>query len=59
MLLGEEKIARSVGKRRESVGSQRKCRLKVSGGCGACAGHVRFLSACDGGYIGFVEILMS
>ena len=45
VLLGEEKVARSVGKRRESVGLERKCRVEVCGGCGACSGHVRFLSA--------------
>ena len=35
VLLGEEKVAKSVEKRRESEGLERKCRVEVCGGCGA------------------------
>ena len=59
VLLGEEKVTRSKGKRRESEGLETTCRLEVCGGRGAGSGHVRFLSTCNGGCIGFVEMLMS
>ena len=32
---------------------------RVRGGPGACSGRSRFLFACNGGCIGFVEVLMS
>ena len=32
---------------------------RLRDGLGACSGRARFLSACDGGCVGFVEVLMS